>query len=659
MQGSTIFAVVLIAVMFAVFTVQGVSQEADSQPAPNGAAEEKPSFEASEDQEFDAGKIIVKLEDDANQEDLEELNGETGAEVEEDLPQSDVNVVDLPEDLSVNEAVEVYEDDPDIEYAEPDYLLEPLQAKSANDSYYPRLYGLNNTGENGGTADADIDAPEAWGTTTGSPETVVAVIDEGVDVKHPDLQGNIWTNTDEVAGNGRDDDRNGYVDDVNGYDFANDDASVYDPDPVSGKGDEHGTHVAGTIAAEGNNNRGVTGVNWRARIMALKFLGANGGYVSDAVEAINYAVANGAEISNNSWGGEGFSRSLNDAIARADASNHLFLAAAGNSGVNTDNTKHYPSGYTNPNVVSVAATGNGDRLASFSNFGANTVDLAAPGVGILSTLPDNGYGSFSGTSMATPHVTGVAALLKSQNPNLDDADLKAKILQSAEKKDNLRGKMVTGGRLNAAAALGTRASAPPEASVATRLSATASRATIGYGSRISFSGRLSTASGRAVSGKRVIVEQLPAGSRRYFSVGSATTAVDGRYALRGVKPAKNTRYRARFAGGSEGFEGVQSSPESVRVKTRVSLKTSTKRLKLNRSRTIRGNVSPGHRGVVQVQIRRNGKLISRRKESLGRSSYEFLYRPNRPGTYSFKAVYPKHGDHLQGASPARQFRTVR
>ena len=659
MQRLTLFVAAVVAISLTIFTLQGVSQEADGQTAPNEAGEEEPSFEASEDREFDPDRIIVKVEDDATQRDLRELNRENGARVEEDLPRSDVNVVDLPRDLSVNEAVETYEDDPDIEYAEPDYLIEPVQAKSANDPYYSRLYGLNNTGQNGGVTDADIDAPEAWDTTTGSSGTVVAVIDEGVDINHPDLQGNIWKNTDEIPDNGRDDDNNGYVDDVNGWDFYNEDNTVYDPDPVTGNGDEHGTHVAGTIAAEGDNGRGITGVNWRANIMPLKFLGPRGGYTSDAVEAINYAVANGAKISNNSWGGGGFSRSMSDAIARADAANHLFLAAAGNSGVNTDNTKHYPSSYTNSNVVSVAATGSGDKLASFSNFGASTVDLAAPGVGILSTLPNESYGSFSGTSMATPHVAGVAALIKSQNPDLGNADLKARILQSVEKKDQLKGKMVTGGRLNAAGALGARISAPPRASVAaTQLGVSASRSVLGYGTRISLSGRLVTSSGRSVAGKRVILEQLPVGARRYSSVGSVTTASDGRYVLRGVRPVKNAQYRARFVGGGE-FKGSRSTARSVKVKPRLSLRTSNRKLKLNRSRTIRGNVAPYHRGIVQVQIRRNGKLISRRKEGLSRSRYAFTYRPKSPGVYSFKAVFPKHRDHLGAASATKKFRVVR
>jgi thermitase len=268
------------------------------------------------------------------------LNRRTDAHTEEDLPRSDVSVVDLPKDLTVREAIQRYEASPDVEYAEPDFLLEPTAYP--NDPYFPRLYGLDNTGQTGGITDADTDGLETWNTSTGSPTTVVAVIDEGVDVNHPDLRDNIWVNTDEVAGNGVDDDRNGYVDDRNGYDFANDDASVYDPDPLNGAGDEHGTHVAGTIAAQGNNGTGVTGVSWEASIMVAKFLGPHGGYTSDAVEALNYAVANGAKISNNSWGGGGYSRTLHDAIARADAAGHLFLAAAGNDRVDNDATLSYP-----------------------------------------------------------------------------------------------------------------------------------------------------------------------------------------------------------------------------------------------------------------------------------------------------------------------------
>ena len=184
---------------------------------------------------------------------------------------------------------------------------------------------------------------------------------------------------------------------------------------VTGRGDEHGTHVAGTIAAQGNNSQGVSGVNWDARIMPLKFLGADGGTTVDAIEALNYAVNKGVKISNNSWGGGGYNQALYDAIKSADTKGHLFVAAAGNDGSNNNTTASYPANYDLPNVISVAATNNKDNLASFSNYGATKVDLAAPGVDIASTAPDNGYVYMSGTSMATPHVTGVAALIESQN----------------------------------------------------------------------------------------------------------------------------------------------------------------------------------------------------------------------------------------------------
>ena len=444
---TSLVAGVSTATLLIFLSLQGAIQQAITQPVQG----EEPTYQEGSARQFAPGEIIVGLERQASQADLRDLNRETGAAIEEDLPRSDVNVIDLPRDLTVNEAVRAYENSPDVAYAEPNFKLQP--AAVPNDPQFNSLWGLNNTGQTGGTSDADVDAPEVWNVSTGSQNTVVAVIDEGIDINHPDLRDNIWRNPGEVAGNNIDDDNNGYVDDVNGYDFANDDASVYDPDPITGNGDEHGTHVAGTIAATGNNGVGVTGVNWDAQVASLKFLGANGGYTSDAVEAINYAVVEDMPISNNSWGGGGYSQALRDAIARADANNHIFLAAAGNDGANNDTTASYPANYNVPNVVSVAASDDADSLASFSNFGATSVDLAAPGVGILSTLPGNSYGRYSGTSMATPHVAGVAALIKSQEPGLDDAQIKARLLQYVDKKASLQDKVATNGRLNALRAI--------------------------------------------------------------------------------------------------------------------------------------------------------------------------------------------------------------
>ena len=444
----------LLAVSVCLVVLQGSFQKAWTQVSNPGG--DGPSYRAPQGAQVVPGEIIVSLEERADGRDLGRLNRENAAVTEENLPNSDVNLVDLPRGLGVAEAVRAYEADPDVEYAEPNFRVFPTL--TPNDPYYAgNLWGLDNTGQTiagrAGTPDADVDAPEAWNTTTGSPNTVVGVIDEGIDINHPDLKDNIWTNPGEVAGNNVDDDRNGYVDDINGYDFANNDASVYD-----GAGDDHGTHVAGTIAAVGNNGVGVTGVSWDAQVVPLKFLGANGGTTLDAIEAVNYAVAAGIKISNNSWGGGGYSQALRDAIARADSAGHIFIAAAGNGGPdgrgdNTDSRPSYPASYDVPNVVSVAATDNRDALASFSNYGVRSVDLAAPGVDIASTLPGNTYGYYSGTSMATPHVAGVAALLKSQNPALDDAQMKGKLLNTVDKKSTLSKKVLSGGRLNAQKAL--------------------------------------------------------------------------------------------------------------------------------------------------------------------------------------------------------------
>ncbi|MEG4845615.1 S8 family serine peptidase [Microcoleus sp. F10-C6] len=317
-----------------------------------------------------------------------------------------------------------------------------------NDTLFSALWGLNNTGTSGGTADADIDAPQAWDIQTGSSNVVVAVIDSGVDYNHEDLAANIWNNSGEIAGNGIDDDGNGYRDDVRGYDFSNNDSN-----PMDDNG--HGSHVAGTIGAVGNNNLGVAGVNHTVRIMPLKFLSASGtGSVANSARAIRYATDKGADVINYSAGGyapSGFDPLSDveyDAISDANDAGVLFIAAAGNESNNNDSNPVYPANFNLPNVISVAATDRNDLLASFSNFGSVTVDLGAPGVDILSSIPGNAYGLNSGTSMASPHVAGAAAVLLAQDPTLTVTQLKNTILSTVDPIPSLAGRTLTGGRLN-------------------------------------------------------------------------------------------------------------------------------------------------------------------------------------------------------------------
>ena len=348
-----------------------------------------------------------------------------------------------------------------LEYLEPNfvyYTSDVQESTSPNDPQFSSLWGLHNTGQSGGTADADIDAPEAWDISTGSASVVIAVIDSGVDYTHPDLAANIWTNSGEIPGDGIDNDGNGYIDDMRGWDFAYGDS---DPMDVDG----HGTHVSGTIGGVGNNSVGVAGVNWNVRLMALKFLDDDGsGYTSDAVEAVNYATMMkrdyGVNVvaSNNSWGGGGYSTALRDAIAAAGSEGILFLAAAGNGGwdgIGDDNdvTPHYPSNYDLDNVISVAATDRNDQLVGFSNYGAVSVDLAAPGASILSTLPGGTYGFKNGTSMATPHVSGVVGLLAAANPSATATEIKSAIMAGVDSLPGLAGRCISGGRLNASGAL--------------------------------------------------------------------------------------------------------------------------------------------------------------------------------------------------------------
>ncbi len=347
----------------------------------------------------------------------------------------------------------------EIEFAEPNYIYK--HDAFSNDTYYTNgsLWGMYGDA----TSPANqygSQAGEAWARgNAGSSSVYIGVIDEGAMFEHVDLAANFWTNPFDVA-DGADNDGNGYVDDVNGWDFANNDKTVFD-----GTGDDHGTHVSGTIGAVGGNGTGVAGVNWAVKIISAKFLGATGGTTANAIKAIDYItdlkMRHGLNIpaTNNSWGGGGFSQSLKDAIARANAQNILFVAAAGNDGLNTETNTSYPSGYDNDNIIAVASITSTGAMSSFSNYAATKVDIGAPGSSINSTLPGSSgrgkratytstYGSYSGTSMATPHVAGGVALYASTHPGSTAAQIKAAILNSAVFTSSLNGKCVTNGRLN-------------------------------------------------------------------------------------------------------------------------------------------------------------------------------------------------------------------
>lgn len=350
--------------------------------------------------------------------------------------------------------------DPAVAYVEPNWTY-THQATSTDPRYTSgELWGMSGPSTTPASTYGS-NAAAAWAAgRTGSATVYVGVIDEGIQYTHPDLSGQV-RNPGETAGNGVDDDKNGYVDDVYGWDFAANNASVYDGG-TTGDTDDHGTHVAGTIGAKANG-AGVVGVNWNVRMISGKFLGANGGTAANAIKAIDYFTdlkKRGVNIvaTNNSWGGGGYSQALKDAIERANQANIVFVAAAGNGGADgvgddNDTTPSYPGSYTNSNVISVAAITKTGGLASFSNYSRTSVDLGAPGAAILSTTAYNGYSTYSGTSMATPHVTGAVALYASVKPGATDTAIKAALLNSAVPTTALQGKTVTGGRLDVNRAL--------------------------------------------------------------------------------------------------------------------------------------------------------------------------------------------------------------
>jgi subtilisin family serine protease len=379
-----------------------------------------------------------------------------------------LTLTNLPTGMSVENAVASLRQSPSILYAEPAYKRE--LSVVPNDTRFGELWGMNNTGQTGGTADADIDAPEAWNISTGSRNIIVAVTDTGVDVNHLDLAANLWHNPGEVAGNGIDDDGDGYIDDVYGVDTGDNDGNPMD-DSAS---PSHGTHVSGTIGAVGNNDRGVAGVCWNVSIMGVKIADANGNLFDDAIiQGIQYAIDKRANVINASWGGYGYSQGLYDVIAAARNAGIVFVAAAHNYGLNNDLYPLYPASFDLDNIISVLATTDTDQMAYYSNYGLMSVDIGAPGGAgfggagdILSTLPGGGYGTKAGTSMATPHVAGACALLLSIDPTLTYSQVKQILLDTVD--PILPGLCVSRGRMNLAAAAQEAASdtTPPTPNIA-------------------------------------------------------------------------------------------------------------------------------------------------------------------------------------------------
>jgi subtilisin family serine protease len=400
--------------------------------------------------------VLVKFRPHVSQRQIAEMTTTFNDEVEDEIESVAglVSVDDL-DNADLDSVVSAYQALPDVEYAERNFTISLDHTGSgkhlhAEDPRFSEQWSLANEGQKGGKAGADISAMNAWATTTGSDDVVVAVLDSGIDYNHEDLVNNIWNRPEQIEAFR--DESLGVIDDVHGYDAIDNSGDPFDQNG-------HGTHCAGIIGAEGGNKVGIAGVNWKVKIMALKFMNAGGfGTTKDAVEAINYAIDRrkagvNVRVISASWGSTQKSRALEDVIRRANDAGILFVAASGNASVDTDHRPHFPAGYKLPNVISVAALDRNDQLAQFSNYGAKSVHIAAPGKDILSTWLGNDYEEHSGTSMATPVVAGVAALVLAHKPGVNVAELRAWLLKSVDKLPNLEGKVSSAGRINAAKAV--------------------------------------------------------------------------------------------------------------------------------------------------------------------------------------------------------------
>lgn len=428
----------------------------DAQLTPSGSAR------VSANSKFVDGELLLQfadnVTDDQKQNALDKVQGQSLEKILTKLMEKagrKEGLLRVKVNKNILEAINELQGMPGVEFAEPNYIYE--HTATAVDPLFTNgsLWGMY--GPNTSPANAfGSNAAAAWAAgVTGSTNVYIGIIDEGVQLTHPDLAGQVWTNPSDPVDK-VDNDRNGLIDDSNGWDFANNDRTIYDGGS-NGRLDDHGTHVAGTIGGKADN-QGVVGLNWKVTLISAKFLGSNGGTTANAVKAVDYLTnlkLKGLNVvaSNNSWGGGGYSQALYDAISRANNAGILFIAAAGNSGTNNDVTASYPANYNLPNVIAVAAIDKTGALASFSQYGATTVDIGAPGVAINSTTAFNTYSSYNGTSMATPHVTGAVALYASTHPGATVAQIRNAILSSAVPTPSLAGKTVTGGRLDANAAL--------------------------------------------------------------------------------------------------------------------------------------------------------------------------------------------------------------
>ena len=458
--------IALVLVLVAAFAGAVRKRQRSWKPAPQSSASSQDRSDASNDgdetdEQNNKAEILVRFRAGVTQNTIESIAQRLNDQVEDQIESvAGLEVIEDEDGKDADSMIAQYRSLPEVEYAELNSEIKLDHEDGghrhvhADDEMFSRQWGLFNSGQNGGTAGADISAMRAWAVTKGSDQVVVAVLDSGVDYSHPDLANNIWSRPPIIMAY-RDDDLtpDGPVDDVHGFNVVEDNG-----DPMDDNG--HGTHCAGIIGAEGGNGIGIAGVNWNVKIMPLKFMDAEGtGTTKDAIEAINYVIDRkragvNVRVISASWGSTAKSRALEDVIRKAYEEGILFVAAAGNSSSDNDQTPHYPSSYNLGNVISVAAVNRKDELASFSNYGAKSVHIAAPGEEILSTWLKNGFEEKKGTSMATPFVAGVAALVLAENPKMSVDDLRALLLKSVDAVPSLTGKVSSGGRINAAKAVG-------------------------------------------------------------------------------------------------------------------------------------------------------------------------------------------------------------